>query len=314
MAVGKCAADGSGAAVGEGMALYRQFTTQEEIDLEYRPELTAADPLAFERIVAWRRERSEAARRDLTLVAGLRYGPTRTETLDLYPASEPNAPILLFLHGGYWSNRALFKELYGWVAAGFVPAGVTTAVIDYGCCPDVTIDEITRQCRAAVAWLHANGSGFGADPGRIYVAGNSAGGHLAAMLAVTDWVGLYGLPKRTVAGACPISGLFDLEPFPYSWLQPKLQLTAAEVRRNSPILRVPEDGPSLLVTWGALESCEFHRQSTDFVAAWRSAGNTAETLVQPGRDHFDANVGLGEPESMLFHRVREHMRACFAGC
>lgn len=72
------------------------------------------------------------------------YGPTRAEHLDIFPAERPNAPILIFLHGGYWCS--LSKE-YSLVAYGPVSAGVTTIVVNYALCPNVTIDEIVRQCR-----------------------------------------------------------------------------------------------------------------------------------------------------------------------
>ena len=49
------------------------------------------------------------------------------------------------------------------------------------------------------------------------------------MLMATDWRGDYGLPDDVVKSGCAVSGLFDLEPFQYSWLQPKLRLTAEEI-------------------------------------------------------------------------------------
>ena len=89
----------------------------------------------------------------------------------------------------------------------------------------MTIEEIVRQSRAAIAWLYESALSFGGDRRRIYVSGHSAGGHLTAMLALTDWEGDYALPADIIKGGCPISGLFDLRPFPYTYLQPKLQLT-----------------------------------------------------------------------------------------
>jgi arylformamidase len=75
--------------------------------------------------------------------------------------------------------------------------------------------EITRQSRG-----HRHAERFNGDPDRIFVAGHSAGGHQVGMLAITDWEGEYGLPRDIIKGGIPISGLFDLRPFRYSWLQP----------------------------------------------------------------------------------------------
>jgi arylformamidase len=137
-------------------------------------------------------------------------------------------------------------------------------VTNYALCPAVTIDEVVRQTRAAVAWAYRNARSFGGDPERLHVAGHSAGGHLVAMVLATDWPGDYGLPADIIKGATAISGLFDLAPFPYTFLQPKVQLTWDQVRRNSPILHLPATAPPLLVAYGEDETAEFKRQSEDF--------------------------------------------------
>jgi arylformamidase len=171
----------------------------------------------------------------------------------------------------------------------------------------VTLEEIVRQSRAAIAWLYENAPGFGGDRERIYVSGHSAGGHLTAMLALTDWEADYGLPADIVKGGCPISGLFDLRPFPYTYLQPKLQLTWDQVLRNSPILRIPDAAPPLLVTYGDEETPELRRQSDDFLAAWRSRDLRGEHLPQPGKDHFSAIDGFLDASSPLCRAILEQM-------
>lgn len=293
------------------MGLYRDFKTQEEIDDEYRPEARISDPSVFEKLIASRKLQSEQALRELKRIADVAYGPTLIERLDIYPAKEPNAPIAVFIHGGYWFDARLTKETYIWTAKGFNAHGVTTIVIDYAVCPAVTIDEIVRQCRAALAWIYRNAGDFGGDRERIYVTGNSAGGHLTAMLALTDWEGVYGLPAKLMKGGCPISGLYELEPFPYSWLQPKIQLTGQQVRRNSPLFHVRRTGIPLLVSWGAEESREFWRQSESFAQAWGEAGNPVELYPQSGANHHRANAGFGDPDSELCRKVVAHMHASF---
>lgn len=293
------------------MPLYRQFNTQEELDWEYKPEIRIDDPKAFEKIIAERIAKAEEARATLKRTADVHYGPTRMEKLDIYPAAEPNAPIVVFIHGGYWFDARLKKENYIWVARGFVARGVTTVVIDYDVCPKVTVDEIVRQCRAAVAWVYKNAESFGGDRNRLYVTGNSAGGHLTAMTAITDWAGEYMLPADVIKGACPISGLYDLEPFQYSWLQPKIQFNGQQIRRNSPILHVPQKAIPLLISWGSAESAEFWRQSQDFGAAWQARGNRAILHPQQDGNHFTAIDGFADPDSAFLGEVLRHMEACW---
>ena len=218
--------------------LYRKFSSQEELDAQYN--LREAVP-EFPRYKEFYEEQSRETRERLECQLDVPYGPTLAEHLDVFSPGESETPILVFFHGGYWHTFG--SKDFSFVAEGPVSAGVTTIVTNYALCPKVTLEEIVRQSRATIAWLYENALSFGGDRERIYVSGHSAGGHLTAMLALTDWEADYGLPTDIVKGGCPISGLFDLRPFPYTFLQPKLQLTWDQVLRNSPILRIPDAAP-----------------------------------------------------------------------
>ncbi len=276
--------------------LYRNFATQEQLDAQYLTASQLKDPAVFMR---QRQADSEEARRLLPHMLDVAYGPTRIERMDIYPAEAPNAPMVMFIHGGYWSTPSITKDLYAWVARGLQPRGITTLVLDYAACPRVTLDEIVRQCRAAVAWTHRHAVSFGGDPARLYAAGHSAGGHLCAVLGLTQWHQDYDLPVDAVKGALAISGLFDLAPFPYTWLQPKLQLTWAEVRRHSPIAHVHERGAPMVLAYGELETAEFHRQAADFKAACESVAIPASLLSIDGCLHNTAIDGFRDSQSVL---------------
>ena len=282
--------------------LYRDFATQEELDAQY--DLTAIFPDAASWYETFCEQESEKVRSELDHRLDVPFGPTLSEHIDIYPAGE-KAPVLIYVHGGFWYLRT--SKEFGFVARGPVSAGVATVVTNYALCPWVTIDEIVRQTRAAVAWVYQNDESFGGDPERIHVAGHSAGGHLVAMLLATDWEGEYGLPANIIKGATAISGLFDLAPFPYTFLQPKLQLTWDQVLRNSPILHIPDSAPPLLVAYGEDETEEFERQSEEFSEAWRVKGLEGEPLVLPGKNHYDVIDGFLEAGSPLCSAVLEQM-------
>ncbi len=146
-----------------------------------------------------------------------------------------------------------------------------------------------------------------ADISRIFVAGHSAGGQQVGMLCETDWQGEYGLPDDIIKGGIPISGVFDLHPLRYSYLQPKLLLTHEIILRQSPYLNIPRSAPPLLITFGEDETKEFHRQSTDFLQAWRANGLEGELLVQEGKHHFSAIEGLTDENSSLCNAVIDFM-------
>jgi arylformamidase len=198
---------------------------------------------------------------------------------------------------------------FGFVARGPVSEGVATVVTNYALCPHVTIDEIVRQTRAAVAWTYQNAESFGGDPERIHVAGHSAGGHLVAMLLATDWEGVYGLPASIIKSATAISGIFDLTPLPYTFLQPKLQLAWDQIWRNSPILHLPDPQsgtPPLLVAYGEDETDEFRRQSEEFFAAWKAKGLGGKLVVLPAKNHFDVIDGFLDAGSPLCSGILRH--------
>lgn len=281
------------------MRLYKHFTSQEAIDRQYNVAASFDDYAAYAEICA---RESEATRRHLRFEPGLRYGPTVDETVDVFPAAEADAPLVVFIHGGYWQRPVTSRE-FSFVARELHAGGAAVAIPNYSLCPKVSIDEIVRQNRAALAWLHANAARFKADPQRIVVCGHSAGGHLTAMMLCTDWSGEYDLPNDLVKAGLAISGLFDLRPFAYSWLQPKLQLTHQTIVRQTPLFQVPgtrggRRGPLVLAVGGE-ETEEFHRQASAFLAAWQDGGHEGRVADIPGRNHFTVLYELLERDSPL---------------
>ncbi len=274
--------------------LFRNFKTQAEINAQYDVEASVDD---FGVHVDFFLSDSERVRNSLKPILDVSYGPTTAEHLDFYPARAPDAPLHMFIHGGYW--HSLSSKEFSFVAEGLVDGGAAVAVLNYDLCPNVTITEIVRQNRAAIKWLYENARQLNCDPNRISVSGHSAGGHLTAMLMATDWSGTYSLPDDVVKSGCAISGLFDLSPFQFSWLQPKLRLTAEEIERNSPQRHIPRCAGPLIVTLGDDESAEFHRQSNEFLAAWNAAGLSGTYLGLPGANHFTVLKGYLDRRSPL---------------
>ncbi len=272
------------------------------LDREYNNRGKVAD---FADYLARYTRESEATRRALPCRLDLPYGTKPGETLDVFPAPGPRpAPIHLFVHGGYW--MALDKAEFSFVARAFHEAGATVVVINYALIPTVDMDELVRQCRASVAWVHANAASFGGDPDRIFVSGHSAGGHLVAMLMAGDWPTV-GLPRDVIKGACGISGLYDLDPIRLCYLDDTLRLTPEEARRNSPIYLAPSSLASLLLPVGALEGPEYHRQTETLAAVWRKQGVPCEVLDMAGIHHFSIVSQLEDPGSALSRAILRQM-------
>ena len=262
--------------------LYRNFSNQDEIDREYNPRLRVEQTDQY--LTKYLSE-SERVSKTLNHQDGIQYGPTLNEVLDYYPSSEAQAPLVCFIHGGYW--HAFSSRDFAFITEALHFQGFSVAHINYSLCPEVTLDEIVRQCRAALAWLFRNADALGFNPEKIGVAGHSAGGHLTGMLLATNWEHDYGLPSNLIRAAFPISGLFDLRPFPFSWLQPKLQFNLEQVMRNSPLfLECPGDS-KVKVLVGGDESEEFQRQSSDYSKHLRKQGIDTDFTVIQIKHHFN---------------------------
>ncbi len=232
----------------------------------------------------------------------LRYGDGDGETLDIFPAAAPDAPVLVFIHGGYW--RSLDKSDHSFVAPALNAAGATVVVPNYALCPAVGIEHITLQMARAVAWVWQHAADFGADRTRLALVGHSAGGHLATMLLCCRWrelqaEGAAEMPLQPLAGALAISGLYDLEPLRHTpMLQGDLQLTPASVARLSPAFFPRPKSARLMAAVGLDESEEFLRQNRLIRDVWGpTAVPACETL--PGANHFTVLNRLADPQGRL---------------
>lgn len=283
--------------------LYRNFDTQAQIDAQYNPAIALADPTQPAKHYA---QRSAFARARLPCTLDVPYGPTVAETLDIFPAHAAKAPVFVFLHGGYW--RAFSSKDFSCVALGLQPLGITTVVVNYALCPHVTVDEITRQVRAALAWTYRNIERLGGDPSRIALGGHSAGAHLTAMCLQTPWAAAYGLLPDPLAAALLVSGIYDIAPLRYSYLQPMIQLDEGIVARNSPAFAVRSCATPLWTAWGGEETPEFERQAHLFHDAWRAAGNQGEIIALPGANHYIGIHGFEHSDSALSQWLAHQLR------
>ena len=284
--------------------VYRHYD-QSALDAQYNNRQKVP---GFEVTIDQRKADGERARRTLAPRLDVRYGPGAEDLLNVFPAAAPGpAPVLVFIHGGYW--MALGKDSTDYVALGLVPHGVAVVNIDYTLMPKVRMDEVVQQARTAVAWTLANAASFGGDPHRVWVAGHSAGGHLSMAVAATDWATQSGVPPGLApAGGFSFSGLHDLEPIRHCYLNDTLAMNDAEARRNSPILMSAPARGDWTLRVGDLEGPEYLRQASDLAAAWGSNGiRRVRVEVVSDADHFSIVAPLADPASALVGELLETM-------
>lgn len=247
---------------------------------------------------------SEDARDAHAHESDIAYGDGPMEKLDIFPAAQAKAPVVVFIHGGYW--RSLDKSDHSFIAPAFKNEGACVVIPNYALCPAVTIPDIVMQMVKALAWTYRNIKKFGGDPSRITVIGHSAGGHLATMLLACVW-SAYGkdLPADLVKNAMSISGLYDLEPIMHTpFMKDSLRLTPEQVAKVSPAwLPRPTQG-TLHTLVGADESAEFLRHNDLMRAAWgKKTVRVCETV--PGKNHFSVLEELCLPWTRLHQLARE---------
>jgi arylformamidase len=264
---------------------------------------------------------SRTVRESAACALNLSYGDDPSDpaqTLDIFFADTGvnrgrAAPVLVFMHGGYW--RSLDKSDHSFLAPGFTRLGACVVVVNYALCPGkpghpVRVPDITLQMTKAMAWLHHRIGQFGGDPNQMVVAGHSAGGQLAAMMLLCDWPQVdASLPRHMVRQAVSISGVFDLMPLMRaSSLQASLQLDGEQVNKASPArLPAPVAGQLSALVGGA-ESAEFLRQNTLIQLAWGHAAVPVCAVLE-GLNHFSILDSMADPQSALFAVVVKALSA-----
>jgi arylformamidase len=235
-------------------------------------------------LAAWARDSAAWREACPAVELALAYGAGERERLDLFwpNAAARDAPVALFIHGGYW--QGLGREWVSHCARGLNRQGVAVAVPSYDLCPAVGIANIVAQMRAAARMLHAR------HGRRLLAAGHSAGGHLAAMLLA--------LEPAAIRAALAISGVFELEPLRHTSVGTALRLDAAMARALSPRF-LPRPAGRIHCVVGGAESGEYLRQSREMAAAW--AGGYE---VLPGADHFTVLAPLADPASDVVTRAK----------
>lgn len=271
------------------------------VDYEAEYNLRARVPEHPEFFARWARDaedyRAEMLKRGRAEL-GLCYGDTPRQTIDLFlPDTGDDAPLALFIHGGYW--RSLDPSLFSHMARGLNGRGVAVAVMGYDLCPNVTIADIIEQARRACVFLWQR---FGR---KLLVYGHSAGGHLTAAMVATDWHALYPkAPADLAPVGYAISGVFDLTPLLGVSMNQDLRLDAEEAHRVSPLFWPVAPGRVFDAVVGSEESSEFKRQSRALEQTWYE--RKVETCYEEfAGNHFAVIDPLADPASAMVARLAQ---------
>lgn len=262
--------------------IYRGMT-RDQLDDAYNNGKAVADSPQW--IVEWT-HRSQETRRRSDAVLDSAYGPRERQRFDYFPSGRSGAPLFVFIHGGYWVRNGI--GMFSFLAEGPNACGIDFVTLGYTLAPEARLHEIVDEIRNGLTHLQ-NAGGFGYDPGRIYVGGWSAGGHLAAIAA----------DHPAVRGTLPISGIFDLEPLSLNYLNDPLQLTPDDILNLSPQRLLRAGLPPMRIMSGGNELPELQRQSADYASAAQAAELDARLFVLPGHHHYSILDELAKPNGFV---------------
>jgi arylformamidase len=239
---------------------------------------------------------SAADRRQARTSLDQPYGPGERQRYDMFHAGGPAAPLVVFIHGGYWQIGG--RQDVAFVARALNAAGIDVAIPSYSLCPGVSVMQIIDELRRCLAVLWA------ATRKHPVVIGHSAGGHLTAAMLASDWGTVPGVPADLVRSGCTLSGLFELAPLVATSINAATRLDARTASDASPLFwPPPPPGRRLVAAVGRDESCEFHRQSRTVTEVWAQAGLDTEYLSIAGANHYTILDELTNPDGALFGRV-----------
>lgn len=214
--------------------------------------------------------------------------------LDLFvPDGKGPFPVLMFIHGGAWEMGD--KALYGHVGEAFARRGIVTAVVSYRLSPEVKHPAHIQDVARAFAWLKKNAKNYSGDPDRIFVTGQSAGGHLTALLALNEkYLKEVGLKLSDIAGAIPISGVYRLGAKAFPDVFPEDSREDAEPARF-----VGKDKPPFLVMWGDDDPLNLRLMGRSFARQLEGA----KSLEVKDRTHITIVTKIGSPKDELTEAI-----------
>jgi len=228
--------------------------------------------------------------------------------MDIFiPRQRPKAltPAILWLHGGGWERGDKNGNSGALMLAN---AGFVTASIFYRLSGDDPFPADIEDCKCAIRYLRANAPKYGIDANRIGVAGASAGGHLAELVATADekagLEGSGGWPKVSsrVQAASAYYGVSDFTvgamQFQHHTGKVVVKLFRGDekekpelYRQASPIHHVSKDNPPLLLVHGERDDLVPFSQSVEMAKAYQQAGLTVEFIPVKNADHDFKQVG-----------------------
>lgn len=257
-------------------------------------------------VMTWARTLSTdgmAVRRDIA------YGPHALHRLDVFsPPDAHGAPVVVFWHGGGWTNG--YRDYVSFMAPHLVAMGCVLVAPSYRLAPQCPLPAAFDDALAATRHAVGHARQWGGAPDRIYLAGHSAGAHLATLVALREAARRdAGIPASHIRGCLPISGIMDLhhaDPAPGSLDERVYTMVLSTPEQDapmSPLCWAAGNRLPLLLSCGADDSERVLRSNRRLAALLALQPGPSRLHVEPGLDHFGTHTDLRRAEAPWYRRL-----------
>ena len=214
------------------------------------------------------------------------YDDAHGLALDIHRPAPTKAPaaVVVFLYGGSWRGGA--RGDYAFVGRALADSGVLAIIADYRRYPRGRFPDFAFDAARAVKWAREHAGDHGGDPSRVFIAGHSAGAHIAALVASDRrYLASVGLHPRDLAGAIGIAGPYDFLPI----TDPKLAEVfgpAEQWPASQPVNFIDGDEPPFLLLHGNADRVVERRNSESLAGRLQAAGVPVTLTRYDGIGHF----------------------------
>jgi acetyl esterase/lipase len=220
------------------------------------------------------------------------------QSLSIFEPASTNGQSLVFIHGGGWTCG--YKEWNSFMAPIFTDAGFLFVTIGYRLAPQHVFPAGLDDCAAAITWLFHNIGNFGGDPNAIFVGGHSAGGHYAALLALTrEWKERQRLPADVISGCLPISGTYYFGKDSGLSIRPRF-LGPPELGNDnmaSPMQYLDSPATDFLLAFGSADFPHLKTQAQNFSQTLEDHHHDVSIVEIDEANHLEAHLATGVPEN-----------------
>lgn len=238
------------------------------------------------------------------------------QKLNIFTPHRPKAPkdVFIFIHGGSWNSGN--KSLYNFLGSRMARKGIVTVIIDYPLSPQANYNQMAKACALALKWAGSNIATYGGNPDKLFVSGHSAGGGLAALIAVRsqyfDSIGIASPIKGVVlidaAGLDMYDYLKEGDYGPGNTYLKTFTTKPAVWKQASPIYYLHKGMPPMLIYRGEQTYTSIIKSNEQFVKVLTTLQEPPRYHIVKGKKHIPMITQFFVSWNPLYRQIIEFMK------